>query len=88
MSTSFTIVWIDSGREPKCAPNPAFPDGIDLDAAGPGPSCKVDLPYPARRCGFFKVECKVCGYRIAITTAGRADDPRSVTVPCQLAGCA
>ncbi len=64
------IEWIDGGREPQCAPNPAHPNGIDVDAA-------------EGRHG-----CKICGYRIAITTAGRPDDPRSVKIPCQLQGSA
>ena len=29
----FAITWHDSGREPQCPPNPAYPSGIDLDAA-------------------------------------------------------
>ena len=81
----FIIEWHDSGREPSCAPNPEYPDGIDLGAARDGEaSCKVSLPYPALRCGYFRVRCRLCDLSIAITTAGRADDPRSVTMPCLL----
>lgn len=84
--TGFIVEWIDAGREPQCAPNPAYPDGIDLDATqGSGaPSCLAALPYPARRCGRYEVTCKVCHLRVAVTTAGRPDDPRSVRVPCAL----
>jgi hypothetical protein len=81
----FTVKWIDAGREPQCAPDPAFPTGVDIDASRPGePSCRVELPYPARRCGAYDVTCNICGLRAATTTAGRPDDPRSLTVPCQL----
>lgn len=81
----FIIEWNDSGREPQCATNPKYPDGIDLgDARSLEPSCKVMLPYPALRCGFYVVRCRLCEMSIAITTAGRADDPRSVTLPCIL----
>ena len=88
MDGSFKIDWIDSGREPKCAPNPAYPNGIDLDGAKElgVPTCKTDLPYPAKRCGYYHVECNICGHTSIITTAGRSDDPRSVLIPCKIKG--
>jgi len=80
---SFKIQWVDRGREPQCPPDPRYPKGIDCDFTnGQEPSCASDLPYPAKRCGVFVVECETCGQRIAITTAGRHDDPRSVKFPC------
>lgn len=85
----FSIEWIDSGREPQCAPNPDFPNGIDVEGCPPSvTACKVDLPYPAKRCGMYIVECSVCRFKVAVTTAGRPDDPRSVKIPCQLQGSA
>ncbi len=81
----FKIEWSDYGRKPQCAPNPAYPNGIDLDAsAGRLPSCHVTLPYPAKRCGLYDLTCKLCGMTAACTTAGRVDDPRSVTLACKL----
>jgi hypothetical protein len=81
---SFKIEWDDHEREPQCAPNPAYPNGIDLDGShGALATCVAALPYPARRCGLYLVECETCGIRIAITTAGRPDDPRSVKIACQ-----
>lgn len=77
------IEWIDHKREPRCAPDPAYPDGKDINTVGDRPSCKANLPYPAKRCGLYIVECERCGYRVAITTAGRPDDPRSVRLPCK-----
>lgn len=78
------VTWVDRNEEPKCPPNPAYPLGIDIDLSdGAKPSCKTDLPYPAKRCGVYVVECKECGQRVAVTTAGRTDDPRSVTVACR-----
>jgi C4-type Zn-finger protein len=44
----------------------------------------TELPYPAKRCGIYLVVCERCGYSAAITTAGRPDDPRKVTLPCKL----
>lgn len=80
---SFRIEWIDSGREPQCAPNPAHPNGIDADCSnGAEATCMADLPYPAVRCGLYVIECEQCSVRIAITTAGRPDDPRSAKIGC------
>lgn len=81
----FIIEWTDSGREPQCAPNPNYLNGIDVGAQREGePYCSLSLPYPAKRCGFYTVRCRLCDLSIVITTAGRADDPRSVTLPCIL----
>jgi hypothetical protein len=87
--SKFEIKWIDRGREPQRPPNPSYPSGIDVDVShGAEPACVADLPYPARRCGFYFVKCSICGYVVALTTAGRPDDPRSIRVPCQLTGAA
>lgn len=80
---TFKIEWIDSGREPQSAPDPNFPDGRDVLAALPGPACTAKLTYPARRCGRYMVKCSKCGVTAAVTTAGRADDPRSITINCR-----
>lgn len=80
----FTIEWIDAEREPKVRPNPKYPEGKDLDLAqGATPACKVMLPYPAKRCGLYRIHCELCDISIACTTAGRVDDPRSVTLECR-----
>ena len=86
MEQALKVEWIDDHREPKCAPNPAHPDGIDLDcSAGAVATCATELrPYPTPRCGFFLVTCDTCGQRIMITTAGRPDDPRSLKMACRL----
>jgi hypothetical protein len=82
VTTDKEIRWIDAGREPKEAPNPDYPHGIDLDFAGSKRACLVALPYPARRVGIYFVECRTCGWSGGVTTAGRPDDPRSVKIPC------
>ena len=79
------IEWIDQHREPKCAPDPRFPKGKDMDvSSGAKATCTVDLPYPAKRCGLYVVECETCGQQIGVTTAGRPDDPKSVKIACHL----
>lgn len=85
LNTNLEVKWIDRGVEPKCAPNPAYPEGIDIDASnGAQPTCSAALPYPAKRCGYFTVVCSVCKQSALITTAGRPDDPRSIKLACQL----
>ena len=88
MSQTHTVEFVPSGRgKARCEPNPDYPNGIDsIDIALGGASCKVELPYPAPECGYFVVRCKLCGFSAAITAAGRPDDPKSVTIPCQLTG--
>jgi hypothetical protein len=82
----FEIEWIDSGREPKCKPDPAYPDGVDLDVVRDRvvPSCLITLPYPAKRCGRYLLECRLCGLTAVCTTAGRPDDPRSIKLACRM----
>lgn len=80
----FNIVWIDKEREPECAPNPAYPDGIHIDASeGALKTCTATVPYPADRCGIYAITCRTCGVHVALTTAGRADDPRSIKFACK-----
>ena len=82
----FTVHWLDRQREPKDAPDPNYPFGIDLDVSkGAKATCTAKLPYPAKRCGVYIVQCQLCGFTAAVTTAGRADDPKSVKIPCKLA---
>jgi len=77
------VTWIDHGFWPQNDPDPDYPDGVDLDISRGNPeTCSVELPYPAKRCGHFLIECPSCGLKIAATTAGRRDDPRSVRVAC------
>jgi hypothetical protein len=83
MKPKAKVEWIDKGLEPQCAPNPAYPEGIDLDVSqGAARTCRVPLPYPAKRIGDYRVTCERCGIRVACMTAGRPDDPRSITIGC------
>jgi hypothetical protein len=84
MKIEHDIKWIDSGREPQCPPDPRYPNGMDVDMSkGQRRVCVVKLPYPAKRCGYYVIRCASCWLAINVTTAGRADDPKSVTMPCK-----
>lgn len=81
------VTFVPSGRgKAQCPPNPDYPSGIAIDAAGDESvlSCVAQLPYPAPECGHWKIECGVCGLTVAATAAGRADDPISIRVPCAM----
>lgn len=78
------IEWQPSGRgKARCAPDPTFPDGKDLDVSAGLQACKIDLPYPAPECGYWIVRCAACGLKVAVTAAGRPDDPKTVKFPCK-----
>ena len=41
---NFSIEWIDREINPKCAPNPDYPDGIDVDVSEDAErKCKIAL---------------------------------------------
>jgi hypothetical protein len=82
---NLTVEWVDRGVAPHCPPDPLFPEGVDLDCTrGAARTCHTALPYPAKRCGYFLVNCTECGLSCLLTTAGRLDDPRSVSVACKV----
>jgi hypothetical protein len=84
---NLTVTFDSKGRKAKCEPNPEYPYGIAVDATfGRGPGCETALPYPAPECGVWIVACSVCGLRLGLTAAGRADDPTKIKVPCKLIG--
>jgi hypothetical protein len=71
------------GRKARCAPDPDYPNGKDIDLAPGVRNCEVLLPYPAECCGLWLIACTQCGTRVGVTAAGRPDDPRSVLVACK-----
>lgn len=77
------VEFLDSGRSPRCQPNPVYPEGCHVDLSGGSKSCVVALPYPAPRCGAMVVRCRTCGASAAATVAGRQDDPRSMAIACK-----
>jgi hypothetical protein len=80
----FLIDWVDQHRESRYPPDPSFRNGVAIDVAlDAAQACRVQLAYPAERCGIWVITCRVCGYSVALGTAGRADDPVSVRVPCR-----
>ena len=74
----------DSGRKATQPANPKFPDGVDISIAKPGEKfCSRNVPWPAPGVGTYSVVCRECGFTALVTVAGRADDPRSITIPCK-----
>lgn len=73
-----------SGRgKAQCPPDPQYPNGMAIDGREPGkPFCAVALAYPAPECGMWLINCITCGMSMAITAAGRPDDPVSVKIAC------
>ena len=69
----------------QCPPDPRYPEGVILKAnvADDTPVCTFELPYPVPERGFIIVDCERCGATVAISAAGRLDDPVSVTIPCR-----
>lgn len=84
MPAFHSVTWVDSGREPTEKPDPRYPTGMVVDMAREALAvCTIDLPYPAKRCGHHHVKCSLCGLSVAITTAGRVDDPCKVRLACR-----
>lgn len=82
------VFFLDSGLEPQNKADPKYLNGMEVDLREHALQkyCCRNLPYPAPRCGVYSIKCRVCGLVIALTVAGRADDPRSVTLPCKAQG--
>jgi len=76
------VRFVPSGRgKAQCAPDPTYPNGLDI-VIKERPACTVNLPYPAAECGHWEITCTKCGLTVAVTAAGRPDDPKSVQLPC------
>lgn len=80
-----SVEFQPSGRgKAQCPPNPNFPNGVKVDVSDGLIACIKHLPYPAPECGAWIVRCKACDMSVAVTAAGRHDDPVSVTMACKL----
>ena len=83
----FLIDFVPSGRgKAQCDPDPHFPNGKEIkipSQLNQAPHCKAALPYPAPECGCYLVTCKKCGFSLAVTAAGRPDDPTSIEMFCK-----
>lgn len=79
-----TVYYRPSGRgKAQCSSDPRYPNGIAVNVSKPFENaCTFKLPYPAPECGMHILECQLCKQSVAITAAGRVDDPSSVTIGC------
>jgi hypothetical protein len=75
--------WISRGRSAQNEPDPAFPDGIEVDMSRGLKHCALKLDYPAPHVGSWLVTCAKCEQRILVTAAGRRDDPRLIKLACK-----
>lgn len=83
MTAIFDIKFLSHNRKAQCAPDPKYPDGMVADVShGAQQKCAIDIPYPAECVGAWVIKCKECGRSVAITAAGRPDDPKAVIVDC------
>lgn len=82
------VRFIDKGYKAEEKADPRHPDGmlVNLAPHALAKTCTRNLPYPAPRCGLYALTCRVCGFSGMVTVAGRADDPRMVTIPCKAKG--
>jgi hypothetical protein len=82
---SIDVRFIDARRTAREPANPKYPNGmmVNLNVNPLARSCSFNLPYPAPRCGQYIVTCRTCGFSVGLTVAGRADDPRVITIPCR-----
>lgn len=83
---SFDIKFTPSGRgKAQCEPDPKYPNGVTVNMCDSllEKHCTVDLPYPAKECGYFHIRCSECDLSFIVTCAGRADDPKRVRVACK-----
>lgn len=85
MSDYLKSQFLTNGRRPRCAANPNFPTGIVVDFRSHPhePSCATTLSYPLQYGGVHMVECRLCGMAVAITAAGRPDDPHTAILACK-----
>jgi hypothetical protein len=78
------VTWKGTGQQPTQPPNPEFPNGCEVHLAAPDqPTCAASLPYPAPCIGGHLIECSRCGARVAVSAAGRPDDPHTVHIRCR-----
>lgn len=79
------VKFNDSGRSPTQPADPKYPKGQDINLAANAIQkvCCRNLPYPAPRCGTYSIVCRACHFTALVTVAGRADDPRTITLPCK-----
>lgn len=80
------VKFNDSGHTATQKADPKYPNGMDINLADNvlQKVCCRNLPYPAPRCGTYSVRCVDCQFTALVTVSGRADDPRTITIPCKV----
>jgi hypothetical protein len=88
---AFSISWsartrVENGvarTGPAHPATPGFENGTDLDLARDAASwCTASCPPWPGKLGMLHLRCQHCDVTVDLTTAGRADDPKLVRLPC------
>jgi hypothetical protein len=88
-SDQFTIRWYTNEDDfPTCPitqPDPHYPNGIHMDRSyGVRPACCVTLADANKKQGICYGRCSLCAESFMVVMNAAPDDPRSMTVACQL----
>lgn len=75
--------FLGAGRLAASPPDPAFPEGVDVDLSAGAKSCAMALTHPTPQVGKWAINCESCGAVVVVTAAGRPDDPASVRIACK-----
>lgn len=79
----FEITWLKRAERATQKPNPEYPNGMIANLSGGAvQACQVNLEYPAPCPGTHLIHCKLCDVNVAITAAGRVDDPVVAIIAC------
>jgi hypothetical protein len=84
MAPHLRVTWAGTGQQPTQPPNPEFPNGCEVHLAERGePACTARLSYPAPCIGAHLIVCSRCGASVAVSAAGRPDDPHTAHIRCR-----
>jgi hypothetical protein len=79
----FEVSWLKRADRSTQKPDPAYPNGVIANLSkGAVQVCQVNLQYPAPCPGTHFIRCKLCGITVAVTAAGRVDDPTVAVIAC------
>lgn len=73
VESRFLVDWVDQHRSSTSPADPTYPNGVAIDVALDAPkACRVQLSYPAERCGLYVITCRVCALQCQGSLSGLA----------------